>query len=84
MKKINETKPESLDRKHYAIFSSCAKKQHYPSEGESWYKIFKMIHNYLFLALADSELCTFSSALLTRFFSVPNYQEAMFTVIFIY
>ncbi len=77
---ISETKPESLEQRHYQILALCAKKQQYPSEAEGWYKIFKLLHEYIFLGLADTELCDTSLALLNRFFTVPNYQEAMFSV----
>lgn len=58
----------------------CTKREILPSENENWYKIYKLIHEYLFLALADAELCETSLMLLNKFYSVPNYQEAMCTV----
>jgi len=52
----------------------------YPSEAENWYKVYKLIHEYLFLALADAELSDLTLSLLNKFFTVPTYQDAMFTV----
>ena len=69
-----------MDQKYYQILYNCGKKEQYSSECETWFKIYKMIHEYLFLALADSELCTMSLWLLNRFFQLPNYQEALFKV----